>query len=323
MPHPSSRLSPERIAEAAERIDGAFTRTPQLVAETLSRRLGVRVLCKVETLNPIRSFKGRGTDWFLQRLEGRPELLVSASAGNFGQGLAYGARARGIPVHVFAARSASPLKVARMRELGAAVHLVEGDFDSAKEAARAHAAARGVPFVEDGREPAVSEGAGTIAVELCRHPEPLEAVVAPLGNGALLAGIGAWLHAHAPATRVVGVCAAGAPAMERSWRAGRPVETAEVETIADGIAVRVPVPEALAELRGRLDEVLLVDDGAIVAAMRLLFEELGVAVEPAGAAGIAALLAHPERFGGGVVAVPLCGGNLTPEQAARWLLGRR
>jgi threonine dehydratase len=314
------RLSLDRIAQAAERIDPVFTGTPQFVSEPLSRRLGVRVLTKVETLNPIRSFKGRGADCFVQAIGGRRTELVCASAGNFGQGLAYAARRRGHPVHVFAAHAANPLKVERMRDLGATLHLVEGDFDSAKDAARAFAAAGGGRFVEDGREPAISEGAGTIAVELCRWPAPLDAVVVPLGNGALLGGMAAWLREHAPGTRIVGVSAAGAPAMERSWRAGRPVETAEAATVADGIAVRVPVPEAVADLAGTVDDVLLVDDDAILAAVRLLFEELGLVVEPAGAVGIAALLTHGAPFAGRLVATPLCGGNLTAEQVARWLL---
>jgi threonine dehydratase len=98
------------------------------------------------------------------------------------------------------------------------------------------------------------------------------------------------------------------------------VSTPAAATIADGIAVRVPVPEALADLRGVVDEVLLVDDDAIVAAMRLVLAELGIVVEPAGAVGVAAALAHGARFAGALVATPLCGGNLTAAQRERWLL---
>ncbi|HEX6912330.1 MAG TPA: pyridoxal-phosphate dependent enzyme, partial [Longimicrobium sp.] len=125
-PETTGRIRLERIADAARVIDPAFAGTPQFVSDALSERLGMRMLCKVETLNPIRSFKGRGTDFLLHRLaedggDDAPEL-VCASAGNFGQGLAYAARRRGRPVRVFAAETANPFKVDRMRQLGARVH---------------------------------------------------------------------------------------------------------------------------------------------------------------------------------------------------------
>jgi len=320
----TSRLPPSlsNIHEAARAIDPVFRDTPQFVSDALSARLGVRLLCKVETLNPIRSFKGRGTSYLLHRIAaggGPASELVCGSAGNFGQGLAYAGARRGVAVTVFAAETASPLKVERMRQLGARVHLAGRDFDAAKDAARAYAAERpDARFIEDGREPAIAEGAGTIAVELCRWPEPIDAAVVPLGNGALLAGVGHWLEARRPATRVIGVCAAGAPAMAESLRTGRVVTTETVRTIADGIAVRVPVAEALDDLRPVVDDVLLVDDATTLAAMRLVLATLGIVVEPAGAVGVAAILAHPARFAGALVATPLCGGNVTDEQRAEW-----
>jgi threonine dehydratase len=312
------RISLARIEEAARVVDPVFLNTPQFLSEPLSERLGCELTVKVETLNPLRSFKGRGTDFFLHRAGGT-EPLVCASAGNFGQGLAYAARSRGFPLTVFAAEKANPLKVARMRALGAEVKLEGADFDAAKAAARAFAEREGLRFVEDGREPEIAEGAGTIGLELSRLAGRLDAVLVPLGNGALLAGVGVWLKAYAPSIQVVGVCAAGAPAMERSWRSGTLQPTERAETIADGIAVRVPVPEALADLHGRVDDVLLVDEADIVRAMRLAFADLGLAVEPAGAVGVAALLAHPARFAARRVATVLCGGNLTPAQVERWL----
>jgi threonine dehydratase len=313
-----SRLSLERIEDAAAIIDPVFRGTPQLEFEPLSRALGAELVLKVETLNPIRSFKGRGADFLLDGLSDRTPL-VAASAGNFGQGLAYAARKRGVTVTVFAATGANPLKVARMRELGADVVLAGDDFDAAKAAAREHAARRGLRFVEDGRDVAIAEGAGSIAVELLRSPKPFDAVLVPLGNGALVAGIGTWVKDKAPSTRVIGVVAGGAPAMALSWRRGEVVSTASSATIADGIAVRVPVPEALADMRGVVDEVVEVEDAAMLAAMRLLLAHAGLMAEPAGVAGIAALLADRERYAGRRVATPICGSNLTPEQIAAWL----
>ena len=315
----ASSLSLERIAEAARVIDPVFLHSPQFVSDALSERLGLRLLCKVELLNPIRSFKGRGADYFMQRLDADTRPLVCASAGNFGQGLAYAAARRGRSVTVFAAHTANPLKVERIRQLGAEVRLAGGDFDAAKDAARTYAGEAGARFVEDGAEPAIAEGAGSLAVELAAWREPIDVVYVPVGNGALVTGVGRWLKAHAPQTQVVGVCATGAPAMVNSWQAGAPRATERAETIADGIAVRVPVELAVRDLASSVDRMLLVHDALLVEAMRLVFETLGVVVEPAGAAGLAACLLERERRQQQLVAVPLCGGNLTPEQVRQWL----
>jgi threonine dehydratase len=310
----------ELIREAAGAIDPVFRDSSQFLDESLGRRLGLRVLCKVETMNPIRSFKGRGCDYLLHRLGSSCGPLVTASAGNFGQGLAFAARSRGVRVVIYAAHTASALKVERMRALGAEVRLAGHDLDAAKLAARDWAAAGGLRFVEDGREPEVAAGAGTIAVELLRWTDPIDAVLVPIGNGALAGGIGTWFKAHAPATRIIGVVAERAPAMRLSWRAGHPVATPSADTIADGIAVREPVPEAVALLAGVLDDVIAVDDDLMIEAMRLAFETLGLVVEPAGAAGLAGAVVLRERLAGRLVAVPLCGGNLSAEEAVRWIL---
>jgi threonine dehydratase len=312
-------ISIDRIREASETIDPVFRDSPQYVCEPLSDRLGVTTILKVECINPIRSFKGRGTDFLLQRLGPHATGFVCASAGNFGQGMAYAARKRGDPMTIFAAVTANPLKIDRMRALGAEVVLEGADFDDAKAAAKEHAGRTGSMYVEDGLIPAIAEGAGTIAVELGRLKEPLDAVFVPLGNGSLINGIGTWVKKFLPATRVIAVCAAGAPAMELSWRAGQPVSTDAAHTIADGISVRVPVPEALAAMRSTVDEVMLVSDDEIVAAMRLLFLDAGLVVEPAGAAGVAAIAKRAGDYAGRRVATPICGGNLTEEQIERWL----
>jgi len=309
----------DRIQAAACSIDPVFLNTPQFQSQGLSDELGMQLVLKVETVNPIRSFKGRGADFFAAQLPlwGSPRL-VCASAGNFGQGLAYAAHKRGFTLTVFAAETANPLKLQRIRELGAEVRLFGEDFDAAKEQARIFAEKTVACFVEDGREPAIAEGAGTIALELCRWAHPFDFALVPLGNGALLAGIGRWMKAHSPATRIVGVCAAGAPAMALSWREKKMQSTSSAVTIADGIAVRVPVPEALVELEGVVDEILLVDDEALVLAMQMLFRHHGLLVEPAGAAGLAAALTFADKFSGARVVTPLCGGNMTSEQIKRW-----
>ncbi len=312
------RLSLERIAQAATVIDPVFLDSPQFRVESLEQQLDCRLVVKVETLNPIRSFKGRGAEYLVASLDGRPHL-VCATAGNFGQGMAYAARKRGLPLTIFTSVTANPMKVERMRAFGADVRLVGEDVDAAHLAAKAFAAEIGAQLVEDGRNPAITEGAGTIGVELLRWPEPFDAILVPLGDGALLAGVARWVKAHRPATQMIGVCASGAPAMERSWRAGQVQDLGRAETIADGIAVTMPFPEALGDLMGLVDDMLLVDDQTLVAAMRQAHQELGLVLEPAGAAGLAALLAYRERFRGQLVGTILSGGNITIQQMQQWL----
>ena len=300
-----SSISVDRIAEAASVIDPVFLDSPQFVCE----QLGTNVVLKVETVNPIRSFKGRGAEYLLHRLGEAPAGLVCASAGNFGQGMAYACRKRGITLTVYASDAANPLKIERMRALGATVVLVPGDFDTAKEAARRS----GGFFVEDGMLGAIAEGAGTIAIELAS--EPLDAIFIPLGNGSLVNGVGTWIKHHSPKTSVIAVCAEGAPSMARSWKAHEPV-TAPTKTIADGIAVRVPVPDAVRIMEATVDDVILVDDDEMTEAMRRVFYNAGLLVEPAAAAGVAAI--DKVRPAGRVAAI-LTGGNLTERQVRDWI----
>jgi peptide deformylase len=321
---PARRLSLAAIAESARRIDPVFLNSPQFVSEPLSERLGCTLTLKVETANPIRSFKGRGADFFVaglaERGESRP--IMCASAGNFGQALAYACRKRGLRLTVYAAETANSFKVDRMRALSAEVKIAGQDFDAAKEIARGMATASGALMVEDGAVPAISEGAGSIGVELLARGDVFDALLIPLGNGALLNGVGRWIKATSPSTRVIGICSRGAPAMAESFKngPGHPVVShSQVETIADGIAVRVPIPEAVEDMHGIVDDVLLVDDRELLEAMNLVHRYNGLVVEPAGVAGLAALLADRNAFTGQSVATVLCGSNLTPAQAREWL----
>jgi threonine dehydratase len=312
------RLSLERIARAVTVIDPVFLNAPQYRAETLEPHLGCRVVVKVETLNPIRSFKGRGAEYLLSTLDGRPHL-VCATAGNFGQGMAYAARSRRLSLTIFTSADANPLKIARMRDLGADVRPVGADYDDAHRAASAFAEQVGGRLVEDGRDRAIAEGAGTIAVELLRWPVPFDNIVVPVGDGALIGGVARWVKAHHPSTRVIGAVAAGAPAMERSWRAGGARMLDRADTIADGIAVRKPFAEAVTDILGLVDDMLLVEDDRMLQAMRLAHRELGIVLEPSGAAGLAAILANPGRFSQKLVATILTGGNVTSGQMELWL----
>lgn len=313
------RLSLEAIERAAQTIDPVFLNSPQFESEPLSATVGTRLTLKVETLNPIRSFKGRGADFFVrenaQALVGID--LVCATAGNFGQAMAYACRTQKRKIVIYSAENANPLKVARMRALGAEVRQTGDNFDSAKEAAKQFCANTGARFVEDGLDVAISEGAGTIAVEMARNAR-FERVLVPLGNGALLGGVARWMKATRPDIEIVGVCSSGADSMHASWHECKVINRPSISTIADGIGVRTPIAEALDDMRGIVDDVILVSDESIIDSMRLAFEHAGLVTEPAGMAGVAVLLEHASLRGTDTATI-VCGSNITHEQAQKWL----
>jgi threonine dehydratase len=306
-------LEPAAIRAAHARIDPAFTRSPQYVHDGLSARLGVPVIVKVETANPIRSFKGRGTWTAVTALAGEGRIdpdrpIVCASAGNFGQGVAYAARALGIRAVVFTSVHANPGKIARMRGLGAEVISAGEDFDTARAASEAYLRDHPAELLVDGDDPRISTGAASLAVELTDAVDaghlPAPAIIAvPVGNGALINGIGAWLRTTAPDCRVVGIQAEGAAAMTLSFREGRPVDTESAATYADGIASRVAIPRAVELMPGRVDEMRTVSEDALHEAQAVLTEDLGITVEGAAAASWAGLLVGERPAGPAVVIV--------------------
>jgi len=334
MPTPTLNLA--NIEKAARLIDPVFLHSPQYEDGTLNAALGRRVLVKVETANPIRSFKGRGSDFFAHSL--RPnQTIVCASAGNFGQAMAYVGRSRHIPVQVFVASDVNPAKAERMRSLGATVRLCDGDFDLAKANARQEAAKHpDYVFVEDGAEESISEGAGTIAVELLAAGT-IDTVVVPLGDGALMNGVAAWIKHRSPQTQVIGVCPEATPAMLHAWREARGMQPAPAgprlssgpdrsslpakstnqpgHTIADGIETRVPVRKSVEMMKDLVDDIVLVTDDELIDAMRLSLATLGLVLEPSGAAGLAAIRRHP--LPGERLATILSGSNIHPQLLAK------
>ena len=316
------RLDLERIRASVPQIDPVFRGTPQYECEQLGAALGCRITLKIETLNPVRSFKGRGTETVLARLVGgtRPSPVICASAGNLGQALAYSARRRQVACTVVASATVNPLKLQRMQALGANVHLVDGDIEVAREAARDLADRDGLFLVEDSENVATCEGAGTIGLELVASPDRFDAVLVALGGGAMATGVGQVFASLAPSTAVVGVQPLGAPAMTLSWRAGHVVETETIDTIADGVAGRHPIAVVLDDLLTLADDVVLVSEDSIKAGMRLLYAHAGLVVEPSAALGVAAVLENRPRYQGAHVATVLCGGNVTPDDFRRWAI---
>ena len=319
------RLDLGRIRVAAGVIDPVFLDTPQFECAPLSAALDCSVVLKVETLNPVRSFKGRGTETVMSNLvtDGRYTSVVCASAGNLGLALAYSGARRGFPVTVFAAATANPLKIERMRSAGATVHLAGTDIELPRVLAQEHAASNGSYLVEDSLDIGTCEGAATIALELVAADGDLGAVLVALGGGALASGVGHVLHELSPGTEVIAVQPVGAPAMALSWRSGAVVNTETIDTIADGVAGRHPIPEVLQDLLEVVDDVVLVSDESIKAGMQHLFDCAGLVVEPSAALGVAAALEDRARFRGRRIATIICGSNVMRSDFQRWVLDPR
>jgi threonine dehydratase len=316
------RLDLDRIRSAAGAIDPVFLDSPQYDCGPLGEALGCSITLKVETLNPVRSFKGRGTETVMASLarQNGEAAVVCASAGNLGQALAYSGARRGIPVTVVAAENTNPLKVDRMNALGAAVRLAGDDIEDARVLARGIAEDEGAYLVEDSLELSTCEGAGTIGLELLERGQELDTLLIALGGGALASGVGCVAKSLAPDIEVIAIQPEGAPAMALSWRSGRVVETETIDTIADGVAGRCPIPEVLDDLLEVLDDVALVSEDAIKAGMRLLYRHAGLVVEPSAALGVATVLEDPERFAGRRVATIICGSNVVSSDFERWVI---
>ena len=234
---PETRLDTARIRAARRVIDPVFLDTPLYRCEALEPGLGCTVSIKLETANPVRSFKARGTEVIASLLaDNGSRAMVCASAGNLGQALAWSGRGRGLDVTVVASRFAPAAKLDRIRALDARLELVDGDFDMARERAAAIARYDGIRLVEDSADIETCEGAATIGLELADTVPSFNAVLIALGGGALATGVGHVIKARAPDVEVICIQPLGAPAMTHSWRQRRVVTTDSTSTIADGVA---------------------------------------------------------------------------------------
>jgi threonine dehydratase len=314
-----TRLDTARIRAARRVIDPVFLDTPLYRCEALEPGLGCAVSIKLETANPVRSFKGRGTEVVASLLaDNGSRAVVCASAGNLGQALAWSGRGRGLDVTVVASRFAPAAKLDRIRALDARLELVDGDFDMARERAAAVARYQGIRLVEDSLDIETCEGAATIGLELAAMPS-FDAVLIALGGGALATGVGHVVKALAPGVEVICIQPLGAPAMTYSWRQRRIVTTDSTSTIADGVAGRCPIPVVLDDLLLVADDAVLVQEMSIIAGMRMLLDHAGLVVEPSAALGIAAILEDRDRFAGRHVVTIVCGSNVDLDAYHRWV----
>lgn len=301
---------------ARRRIAPYLRPTPLIRPAALGRDLEADVALKLENLQPIGAFKVRGGINLVAAegaaLAGR--RLLAASTGNHGQSIAYAARQFGLRAAIYAPADANALKVASMRALGAEVVLTGRDFDAAREACEAEAAATGDRYVHSMEEPLLIAGVGTAYLEAIEEVPDADLLIVPVGGGSGASGAGLVAKSINPAMRVVGVQAEGAPAVYRSFRSGRIESTDRIDTRAEGLATRQAFALPVGMIRRYVDDIVLVSDAEMEDAMRLLMETAHVVAEMAGAAPLAA--ARKLGVKGQRVILPVSGGNATREQLA-------
>ena len=293
--------------------------TPLYGYSGLSELLGTKVWVKHENHQPIGAFKVRGGLNLVAHLnsEERSSGLFTASTGNHGQSIAFAARAHGVHATIAVPQGANPGKVAAMRGLGAEVVFHGPDFDSAREWIMGIARAQGGRFVGPTEELLI-HGVGTYALEIVEALPEVDVIIVPVGAGSGACATAIVAKAINPAIQVIGVQSAQAPAMQLSWASDRTV-CAEMNTVAEGLATRVPFENTQRIMRKFLDDFVLVEDDAIDAAVLLLLEHTHNLAEGAGAASLAAALKLKPRLAGKNLVLVMSGGNLSVEQLRRVL----
>jgi threonine dehydratase len=312
-------LDVDAVEAARVRLRDTIYQTPCPYSETLSELTGTSCHVKLENLQMTGSFKERGAANLLLQLDEaeRRRGVVAASAGNHGLAVAFHAERLGIQATIVMPTYAPLIKVTSARRYGAEVILDGANYDEAYEQAWARVTQGGAIFVHPFDDPRVVAGQGTLGLELLEQVEGLDAVIAPVGGGGLIAGIGLALKARRPSVRLIGVQATAVPAMQRSLHARERVRVPAAPTIADGIAVR-QVGEVTFDLVTRLvDDIVTVDEEELANAILLLLEIEKTVVEGAGAAPLAALLNRPLGLEGRRVALVLSGGNIDVTMLAR------
>ncbi len=304
------------VQEAARRIAGLVHRTPLLGSRSLSQRTGTDLRLKAENLQRTGSFKPRGAFNAILQLtpEERARGVVTFSAGNHGQALAFAAGQMGVRCTVFMAQNAVPAKVDAIRGYGAEIRF-GADISEAFQAMEAFRGETGAIFVSPFADPAVIAGQGTVGLEVLEDDARVEQIVVPVGGGGLIAGIALAVKALRPEVRIIGVEPEGSPAVLRAVEAGKPVRLDQNTTIADGLAAPFTADLPLATIQRDVDDLVLVTDDEIVAALRIILERTKLLVEPAGAAAVAALMTGKAAVPAGARTVAvLSGGNIDRER---------
>jgi threonine dehydratase len=298
------------IRAAAKRIEGAVVRTPMLMSRTLSERIGAEVWLKFENLQLTSAYKERGALNKLLQLsdEERSRGVIAASAGNHSQAVAYHAKRLGIPATIVMPESTPTVKVTQTESHGATVVLHGAMFDDAYAKARELAVEKGYTFVHPFDDPQIIAGAGTVGLEMLEDAPDLDTLVVPIGGGGLMSGVSIAARAVKPDIELIGVEAELYPSMKCAIQGcNLPLGG---DTLAEGIAVKHPGELTSRILKEHVNDVVLVAERDIERAVAMLVAVEKTVVEGAGSAGLAAMLADPERYKGKKVGTLLCGGNI-------------
>jgi threonine dehydratase len=301
----------------AQRVIRQFLRpTPLFEYPALSSLLGFAALVKHENHQPVGAFKVRGGVYLLSQLDDdeRSAGIIAASTGNHGQSLAWAGRKFAVPVVIVVPEGANPGKVESMKQLGAAVISHGLDFDASREHAERLAIEHGYRYVSSGNEPLLIAGVATVALEMLEDDPEIDTLIVPIGGGTGAAGATIAAKSIDQSIRVIGVQAQSAPSVFKSWESRSRVETESSNTFAEGLATRAPFDFPLHILWQDLDEFVLVSEGEMREAIRILLEKTHNLAEGAGAAALAAAIKLGDSLRGHRVGIVLSGGNLSVEQ---------
>ncbi len=316
----SELLTLDHVRAAHDRIRDSIVATPTLHSQTLSKLTGANIYLKFENLQFTAAYKERGALNAILLLtdEQRNKGVIAASAGNHAQGLSYHGTRLGIPVTIVMPIPTPTVKVMQTESVGGKVVLFGETFDDAYKHARQLEAEQGLTFVHPFDDPNVAAGQGTVALEMLESIESLDMLVVPIGGGGLLSGMGTAARALKPDIGLIGVQAELYPSMYALINNLQ--MPCEGDTLAEGIAVKVPGSFTSEVIRDLVDEIVLVSEAQLESAVSLLLQIEKTVVEGAGAAGLAAVMANPEIFAGKNVGIVLCGGNIDTRLLANVLL---
>lgn len=307
-----TRASLSALEAASALVHSVFPGTPAYRWPLLEARLGTELWIKHENHTPVGAFKLRGGLVFLNDLSKaphRPRGVISATRGNHGQSIATACRRFGMSATIVVPEGNSVEKNAAMQAQGADLRIFGHDFQAAADHAKDLAEAEDLMMLPS-FHPLLVQGTGTYALELFRAAGPLDVVYVPIGLGSGICGMISARDALGLHTEIVGVVADGAPSYKLSFEAGRPIATDTAESLADGMACRIPVPEAVSLINSGAARVVSVSDDQIAQAMRILFSDTHNVAEGAGAAALAAALADRDQLAGRRVGAVLSGGNV-------------
>jgi threonine dehydratase len=317
---PSELLTLTHVRAAHDRIRDAIVATPTLHSQTLSKLTGANIFLKFENLQFTAAYKERGALNALLQLpeEALKRGVIAASAGNHAQGLSYHGTRLGAPVTIVMPKTTPTVKIMQTEAVGGKVVLEGEKFDDAYKHARLLEAELGLTFVHPFDDPHVAAGQGTVALEMLEAIPELDMLVVPIGGGGLLSGMGTAARGLKPDIGLIGVQAELYPSMYALLN-GKQMPC-EGDTLAEGIAVKVPGEFTSQIIRGLVDEIVLVSEPELESAVSLLLQIEKTVVEGAGAAGLAAVMANPDLFRGKNVGIVLCGGNIDTRLLANVLL---